>query len=115
MTGIKDMSKPGKRTMTDWSAAVGQVFAAAGWQGSIRSFMWRIAKMDQEWLKLVGQMSFVKHVDVKGNHIKIEVEDTRKNKSKLLESALQHQVDLMKFEVNYITLEEIFLKLVVDP
>ncbi|WP_275100852.1 DUF4162 domain-containing protein [Paenibacillus dendritiformis] len=74
-----------------------------------------VARMDQEWLKLVGQMSFVKHVGVKGNHIKIEVEDTRKNKSKLLESALQHQVDLMKFEVNYITLEEIFLKLVVDP
>lgn len=38
-----------------------------------------VAKMNQEWLKLVGQMSFVKHVDVKGNHIKIEVEDTRKN------------------------------------
>lgn len=37
MTGIKDMSKPGKRTMTDWSAAAGQVFAATGWQKGLRA------------------------------------------------------------------------------
>lgn len=74
----------------------------------------KLTQMDQDWLRAIKHMDFVKRVEVKGNDIKLEVDDIQRDKSRLLESALLHKVDLMKFEVNANRLEEIFLKLVVD-
>ncbi|MOA12712.1 putative ABC transporter ATP-binding protein YxlF [compost metagenome] len=74
----------------------------------------KLTQMDQDWLRAIKHMDFVKRVEVKGNDIKLEVDDIQRDKIRLLESALLHKVDLMKFEVNANRLEEIFLKLVVD-
>ncbi|MBK5460461.1 MULTISPECIES: ABC transporter ATP-binding protein [Peribacillus] len=68
---------------------------------------------NQEWIEIVKSLNFVKGVEVIGNKLKIEVENIELNKNLLLASALEHNVDLVRFEIDNDTLEEIFLKLVV--
>ena len=60
------------------------------------------------------KLNYVKVVKAVGNKIKVEVENIGLNKNMLLRSALEHQVDLVKFEITNDTLEEIFIKLVVE-
>ncbi|KON67603.1 ATP-binding cassette domain-containing protein [Peribacillus butanolivorans] len=69
---------------------------------------------NQEWIEIVKSLNFVKGVEVIGNKLKIEVENIELNKNLLLASALEHNVDLVRFEIDNDTLEEIFLKLVVE-
>ncbi|MCU6600688.1 ABC transporter ATP-binding protein [Peribacillus frigoritolerans] len=68
----------------------------------------------QKWIENVKSLNFVKGVEVMGNKLKIEVEDIESNKNMLLANALEHNVDLVRFEIDNDTLEEIFLKLVVE-
>ncbi|MCP3742647.1 ATP-binding cassette domain-containing protein [Rossellomorea sp. BNER] len=72
-----------------------------------------IATKSQEWIETVKNLTYVKGVEVIGNKVKIEVENIELNKNMLLASALEHNVDLVRFEIDNDTLEEIFLKLVV--
>lgn len=72
-----------------------------------------IALKDQNWIEIVKKFPFVKGIEVMGHKIKISIENIEVNKKMILESALEHDVDIIKFEVNHDTLEEIFLKLVV--
>ncbi|MDM5188030.1 ABC transporter ATP-binding protein [Bacillus sp. DX4.1] len=67
----------------------------------------------QEWIEFLEKTNYVKGVEVIGNKVRIEVENIELNKNMLLRSALEYDIDLVKFEINNDTLEEIFLKLVV--
>lgn len=73
-----------------------------------------ITSKSQKWIENVKSLNFVKGVEVMGNKLKIEVEDIESNKNMLLANALEHNVDLVRFEIDNDTLEEIFLKLVVE-
>ncbi|WP_261301023.1 ABC transporter ATP-binding protein [Paenibacillus andongensis] len=73
-----------------------------------------VTSIDQEWMEVLKNLNYVKNVEAVGNKIKIEVEHIGLNKDLLLRSALEHQVDLVKFEINNDTLEEIFMKMVVE-
>ncbi|MFP3510269.1 ABC transporter ATP-binding protein [Peribacillus sp. SIMBA_075] len=73
-----------------------------------------ITSKSQKWIENVKSLNFVKGVEVTGNKLKIEVENIESNKNMLLASALEHNVDLVRFEIDNDTLEEIFLKLVVE-
>jgi len=72
-----------------------------------------ITAKDQKWIEVVKKLPYVKEVEVIGHKVKIKVENIEKNKNILLKNALEHEVDIVKFEINNDTLEEIFLKLVV--
>lgn len=56
----------------------------------------------------------MKDVEVIGLKVKVKVDSIEINKNMLLQNALEHKVDIVKFEINNDTLEEIFLKLVVQ-
>ncbi|MDQ0880597.1 ABC transporter ATP-binding protein [Peribacillus sp. V2I11] len=73
-----------------------------------------IISKSQKWIEDVKSLNFVKGVEVMGNKLKIEVENIESNKNMLLANALEHNVDLVRFEIDNDTLEEIFLKLVVE-
>ena len=73
-----------------------------------------ITAKDEGWIDLVKKLPYVKEVEVVGFKIKLKVENIETNKSKLLKNALEHNVDIIKFEMNNDTLEDIFLKLVVQ-
>uniref|UniRef100_UPI00377057AB ATP-binding protein DrrA1-3 family domain-containing protein n=1 Tax=Klebsiella pneumoniae TaxID=573 RepID=UPI00377057AB len=62
----------------------------------------------------VNKLSIVEEVQVVGHKVKITVDNIEKNKNMILKNALEHGVDILKFEINHDTLEEIFLKLVVE-
>lgn len=81
---------------------------------SQNKMIFEVTSIDQEWIKVLKNLSYVKEVEAVGNKIKIQVEHIGLNKNLLLRSALDHQVDLVKFEINNDTLEEIFMKLVVE-
>lgn len=66
------------------------------------------------WIEIVKKLDYVKSVEVIGNKVKLEVENIRTNKDMVLKSALKHHVSLIKFEIGHDTLEEIFLKMVVE-
>jgi ABC-2 type transport system ATP-binding protein len=72
-----------------------------------------ITAKDQKWIDAVKKLPYVEEIEVIGNKVKIKVENIEKNKNMLLVNALEHEVDIVKFEMNNDTLEEIFLKLVV--
>ena len=72
-----------------------------------------ITAKDQKWTNVIKKLPYVKEVEVIGHKVKIKVENIEKNKNILLKNALEHEVDIVKFEINNDTLEEIFLKLVV--
>ena len=65
------------------------------------------------WLEIIKGFKYVKDIEVNGASVKIEVENILVNKNMLLASALENKVDIIKFEIENDTLEEIFLKLVV--
>jgi ABC-2 type transport system ATP-binding protein len=69
---------------------------------------------NKKWITLIEQLPYVKKVESIGKEVKIEVEDIENNKTLLLEHALEHHISFVKFEVNHDSLEEIFLKLVVE-
>lgn len=73
-----------------------------------------ITAKDQSWIDVVKRLPYVEEVEVIGLQIKIKVENIATNKNKLLQNALEHNVDITKFEINNDTLEDIFLKLVVQ-
>ncbi len=73
-----------------------------------------ITTKDQKWIEVVKKLPYVKDVEVVGLKIKVKVESIEINKNMLLQNALEHKVNIVKFEMNNDTLEEIFLKLVVQ-
>jgi ABC-2 type transport system ATP-binding protein len=73
-----------------------------------------ITPKDHSWIEVMKIIPYVTEVEVIGHKVKIKVEDMKKNKNQLLKHALDHGVDIVKFELNKDTLEEIFLKLVVE-
>ncbi|WP_332698756.1 ABC transporter ATP-binding protein [Halalkalibacter lacteus] len=72
-----------------------------------------ITAKDHKWIDVVKKLPYVKEVEVIGHKVKIKFENIEINKIMLLKNALEHDVDIVKFEINNDTLEEIFLKLVV--
>ncbi|WP_332629878.1 ABC transporter ATP-binding protein [Halalkalibacter flavus] len=72
-----------------------------------------MATKNLQWIQVIEKEEYVKDVEVIGNKVKVEVENIQLNKNMLLSSALSHNVDIAKFEIDNDTLEEIFLKLVV--
>ncbi|WP_242242031.1 ABC transporter ATP-binding protein [Bacillus cereus group sp. BfR-BA-01309] len=73
-----------------------------------------ITTKDQKWIEVVKKLSYVKDVEVIGLKIKVKLESIEINKNMLLQNALEHKVNIVKFEMSNDTLEEIFLKLVVQ-
>ncbi|EEM68710.1 MULTISPECIES: ABC transporter ATP-binding protein [Bacillus cereus group] len=73
-----------------------------------------ITAKDQTWIEIAKKLPYVKNVEVVGLKIKVKVESIEINKNMLLQNALEHKVDIVKFEMSNDTLEEIFLKLVVQ-
>lgn len=73
-----------------------------------------ITAKDQNWIEVVKKLPYVKNVEVVGLKIKVKVESIEINKNMLLQNALEHKVNIVKFEISNDTLEEIFLKLVVQ-
>ncbi|WP_144611992.1 ABC transporter ATP-binding protein [Bacillus cereus] len=73
-----------------------------------------ITAKDREWIDVVKNLPYVKDVEVIGLKVKVKVESIEINKNMLLQNALEHNVDIVKFEISNDTLEEIFLKLVVQ-
>ncbi|WP_182811739.1 ABC transporter ATP-binding protein [Bacillus sp. ME78] len=71
-----------------------------------------ITAKDQNWIEVVKKLPYVKNVEVVGLKIKVKVESIEINKNMLLQNALEHKVDIVKFKMSNDTLEEIFLKLV---
>lgn len=68
----------------------------------------------EDWIEHIKNLDYVKDVELTGNKLKVEVENIKVNKRMLLENALKHHVDIVKFEIANDTLEEIFLKMVVE-
>ncbi|WHY27144.1 ABC transporter ATP-binding protein [Bacillus wiedmannii] len=73
-----------------------------------------ITAKDREWIDVVKKLPYVKDIEVIGLKIKVKVESIEINKNMLLQNALEHKVNIVKFEISNDTLEEIFLKLVVQ-
>lgn len=73
-----------------------------------------ITEKGKDWVREIGTFNYVKSVDINGNSVKVEVNDVGLNKDMLLENALENNVNIVKFEIDNESLEEIFLKLVVD-
>ncbi|MGE6259827.1 ATP-binding cassette domain-containing protein [Heyndrickxia sporothermodurans] len=73
-----------------------------------------ITPKDLGWVQLIKKFSYVHHVEVIGNRLKVSVDNIQKNKNILLYNALENNVDIIRFEAGSTdTLEEIFLKMVV--
>ncbi|MGE1115238.1 ATP-binding cassette domain-containing protein [Priestia megaterium] len=73
-----------------------------------------ITAKDRKWVDTIKKLPYVKDIEVVGLKVKVKVENIEENKALLLQNALEHKVDIVKFEMNNDTLEEIFLKLVVQ-
>lgn len=73
-----------------------------------------IADHSRGWIEVVKKLDYVRNVEVTGNQLKIEVEKIEVHKNMLLRNALKHNVNLLRFEIYKDTLEEIFLKRVVE-
>lgn len=67
-----------------------------------------ITTKDQKWIEVVKKLPYVKDVEVVGLKIKVKVESIEINKNMLLQNALEHKVNIVKFEMSNDTLEEIF-------
>ncbi|WP_430510167.1 ATP-binding cassette domain-containing protein [Gottfriedia solisilvae] len=72
-----------------------------------------ITDKDQPWIEVIKKLPYVQEVEVIGYKIKIKVDNIKNNKNMLLKNALDHEVDIVKFDINNDTLEDIFLTLVV--
>ena len=73
-----------------------------------------ITAKDRKWVDTIKKLPYVEDIEVVGLKVKVKVESIEENKALLLQNALEHKVDIVKFEINNDTLEEIFLKLVVQ-
>lgn len=73
-----------------------------------------ITAKDRKWVDTIKQLPYVEDIEVVGLKVKVKVESIEENKALLLQNALEHKVDIVKFEINNDNLEEIFLKLVVQ-
>ncbi|MFP7471304.1 ABC transporter ATP-binding protein [Niallia taxi] len=80
---------------------------------SRNSILMEITSASLSWLEIVKGLDYVKGAEAVGTTVKIEVDNILVNKNMLLASALENNVDILKFEIDNDTLEEIFLKLVV--
>lgn len=67
-----------------------------------------ITTKDQKWIEVSKKLPYVKDVEVVGLKIKVKVESIEINKNMLLQNALEHKVNIVKFEMSNDTLEEIF-------
>lgn len=74
----------------------------------------KITENGKCWERKIEKLDYVKGVELSGNSVKVEVNDVGLNKNMLLEHALENNVNLVKFEIDNESLEEIFLKLVVE-
>ncbi|AOM11898.1 MULTISPECIES: ABC transporter ATP-binding protein [Bacillus cereus group] len=83
-------------------------------RNSENKLMIEITAKDQKWIEIVKKLPYVKDVEVVGLKIKVKVESIEINKNMLLQNALEQKVNIVKFEMSNDTLEEIFLKLVVQ-
>lgn len=72
-----------------------------------------ITAKDQKWIEVIKKLPYVREVAVIGNKVKIKVDNITENKNMLLKNAIEHEVDILKFDMNNDSLEDIFLKLVV--
>jgi len=72
-----------------------------------------MAEASLKWLEKVKTYNYVKNVEIVNTTATIELENIFLNKNRLLASALENNVDILKFEIDNDTLEDIFLKLVV--
>ncbi|CAM3974983.1 ATP-binding cassette domain-containing protein [Mesobacillus zeae] len=73
-----------------------------------------IAPKDLQWIQLAGELPYVKKIEVKGSKVEFTLENPQQQKNMLLKTALNHDVDIVRFEAGgRETLEEIFLNLVV--
>lgn len=73
-----------------------------------------ITLKDFEWINVAKNLSYVKDIEVTGNKVKVEVRNLEKNKILLLKHALDYNVDIIKFQIYNDTLEDMFLKMVVE-
>lgn len=73
-----------------------------------------ITAKDRKWVDTIKKLPYVEDIEVVGLKVKVKVENIEENKALLLQNALEHKVDIVKFEINNDNLEEIFLKLVVQ-
>ncbi|MCG5105176.1 ABC transporter ATP-binding protein [Oceanobacillus alkalisoli] len=73
-----------------------------------------ITEKVKDWVREIGTFDYVKNVDLTGNRVKVEVDNIGLNKDMLLKNALKNNVNLVQFKIDSESLEEIFLKLVVD-
>ncbi|MCT9853168.1 ABC transporter ATP-binding protein [Priestia megaterium] len=73
-----------------------------------------ITAKDRKWVDTIKKLPYVEDIEVVGLKVKVKVESIEENKALLLQNALEHKVDIVKFEINNDNLEEIFLKLVVQ-
>lgn len=70
------------------------------------------ASMERGWVDHVAGLPFVESVNVTGRSMNIQLKDLVRDKGKLLQDALDHSVDIHKFEVGRDSLEEIFIRMV---
>ncbi|WP_163582550.1 ABC transporter ATP-binding protein [Gracilibacillus saliphilus] len=75
--------------------------------------IFEITPQSSGWVNTLKELDYVKNVAVFGTKVKIEVENIGRNKDMIIKSALEHNVELLKFEIDNDSLEDIFLKLVV--
>ncbi|MHC8521199.1 ABC transporter ATP-binding protein [Rossellomorea sp. H39__3] len=73
------------------------------------------ASIDRGWVDHVARLSFVDSVNVTGRSMSILLEDPVRDKGRLLQEALDHSVDIRKFELGRDSLEEIFIRMVTKP
>ncbi|MED4452387.1 ABC transporter ATP-binding protein [Metabacillus fastidiosus] len=73
-----------------------------------------IGQKNEEWLKEMESLQCVKGIEVIGNRVKVSADNLDLSKNILIRTALDHHIDITKFEINSDSLEEIFLKLVVE-
>ncbi|MED4162601.1 ABC transporter ATP-binding protein [Halalkalibacterium halodurans] len=72
-----------------------------------------ITDESKDWIEVVKKLNYVQDVEVTGNKVNVEVKNIELHKNMLLANALKHDVNIVKFELDHDTLEELFLKLVV--
>lgn len=74
-----------------------------------------IRKEDDEWLKQVEHLPYVKGIETFGDEIKIMVQQIEEDAYRLLQHGLDQKIGFTKFEIgDKETLEKIFLALVVE-
>ncbi|MEY8749116.1 ABC transporter ATP-binding protein [Alkalicoccobacillus gibsonii] len=67
---------------------------------------------ESEWLKSIGEYSFVSEVNSQGNTAKILLDDLIKGKHVLLKEIVERNLSIRKFETAHTTLEDLFMKVV---